>query len=167
MRAWQDTEAKRRWAATPSPSPEEGSRAASQTGAFDMSWQDDDNRSGNLSGNPEDGRTGRFARETDSKVEMRALGNRTLGETDLRWVAVGMHSAGEGARVLPGVTGLHSNLSRLPSRDNTSGRSFGARGTDAARQLDRVRVGGQRLLGWIESSGSVGTRIFDRGAEVL
>jgi len=78
-----------------------------------------------------------------------------------------MHSAGEGARVLPGVTGLHGNLSRLPSCNNTSGRRFGTRGTDAARQLDGVRVGGQRLLGWIESSGSVRTRIFDRGAEVL
>jgi hypothetical protein len=78
-----------------------------------------------------------------------------------------MRSAGEGARVLPGVTGLHSNLSRLPSCNNTGGRGFGTRGTDAARQLDGVRVGRQRLLRWIESSGSVGTRIFDRGTEVL
>jgi len=77
-----------------------------------------------------------------------------------------MHSAGEGARVLPGVTGLHGNLSRLPSCNNTSGRRFGTRGADAARQLDRIRVGGQRLLGRIEGSGSVGTRIL-RGAEVL
>ena len=82
-------------------------------------------------------------------------------------MTAGVDSAGEGARVLPGVTRLHSNLGCLPSCNNTSGRRFGTRGTDAARQLDRVRVGGQRLLGWIESSGSVGTRIFDRGAEVL
>ena len=78
-----------------------------------------------------------------------------------------MDSAGERTRVLPGVTGLHSNLSRLPSCDNTSGRSLSTRGADAARQLDGIRVSGQRLLGWIERSGSVGTRIFDRGAEVL
>ena len=62
MRAWLDTEAKRRWAATPSPSPEGGSRAASRTGASDMSWQDDGNRSGNLNGNPMDGQTDQFAR---------------------------------------------------------------------------------------------------------
>ena len=78
-----------------------------------------------------------------------------------------MHGAGEGARVLPGVAGLRSNQGRLPSCDNTSGRRFGTRGTDAARQLDGIRVSGQRLLGWIESSGSVGTRIFDGGTEVL
>lgn len=77
-----------------------------------------------------------------------------------------MHSTGEGARVLPGVTRLHGNLSRLPPCNNTGGRRFGTRGADAARQLDRIRVGGQGLLGRIESSGSVGTRIF-RGAEVL
>ena len=53
-----------------------------------------------------------------------------------------MHTTGEGARVLPGVTGLHSNLSRLPSCDNTSGRVLGAGRADAARQLDRFRVGG-------------------------
>jgi len=82
-------------------------------------------------------------------------------------MTIGVHSAGEGARVLPGVTGLHGNLSRLPSCDNTSGRRFGARRTDAARQLDGVCVGGQGLLGWIESSGSVRTSVFDRGAEVL
>ena len=63
MQAWQDTEAKRHWAATPSSSPEGGSRAASQTGASDMSWQDDGNHSGSLSGSPMDGRTDRFARE--------------------------------------------------------------------------------------------------------
>lgn len=56
-------------------------------------------------------------------------------------MTVGVHSAVEGARVLPGVTGLHCNLSRLPSCNNTGGRMFGARGTDAARQLDGVRVG--------------------------
>lgn len=78
-----------------------------------------------------------------------------------------MHSAGEGARVLPGVTGLHGNLSRLPPCNNTSRRMLGAGGTDAARQLDGICVGRQRLLGWIESSGSVRTSIFDRGAEVL
>ena len=61
MRAWQDTETKRRWAATPSTPPEGGSRAASQIGAVDMDWQDDGNRSGNLSGNPKGVRTDRFA----------------------------------------------------------------------------------------------------------
>jgi len=83
MRAWWDTEAKRRWAAAPSSSPEGGSRAASRIGASDMGWQDDDNRSGNLSGNQRDGRTDQFARETDrgdgGLAEMGALGNRTLG----------------------------------------------------------------------------------------
>jgi len=61
MQAWQDTEAKRRWAAAPSSSPEGGSRAASQTGASDMGWQDDGNHSGSLSGSPMDGRTDRSA----------------------------------------------------------------------------------------------------------
>ena len=78
-----------------------------------------------------------------------------------------MDGAGEGARVLPGVTGLHGNLSRLPSRDDACGRRFGARGANAARQLDRVCVGRQGLLGWIERSGSVRRGILDRGAEVL
>ena len=82
-------------------------------------------------------------------------------------VTIGVHSAGEGARVLPGVTGLHGNLGRLPSCDDAGRRRFGARGTDAARQLDGVCVGGQGLLGWVESSGSVRTGVFDRGAEVL
>lgn len=81
-------------------------------------------------------------------------------------MSVGVHSAGEGTRVLSGVARLHGDLSRLPSRDNTSGR-FGARGPDAARQLDGVCVGGQGLLGWIESGSSVRTGIFDRGTEAL
>jgi len=73
MRAWQDTETKRRWAATPSTPPEGGSRAAGRTGAVDMGWQDDGNRSGNLSGNPKGVRTDRFAEremggETESAV---------------------------------------------------------------------------------------------------
>ena len=80
---------------------------------------------------------------------------------------IGVDSAWEGTRVLPGVAGLHRNLSRLPSCHNARGRLFGARGPDAARQLDRVCVGGQGLRGWIESSGSVRTGVFDRGAEVL
>ena len=88
-------------------------------------------------------------------------------DTNLGMMTVGVHSAGEGARVLPGVTGLHGNLGRLPSCDDAGGGRFGARGADAARQLDRVCVGRQGLLGWIESSGSVRGGIFDRGAEVL
>jgi len=91
------------------------------------------------------------------------LGTGNWDETDLGRVSIGMHSAGEGARVLPGVTGLHGNLSRLPSRNNTGGRRFGARRTDAARQLDGVCVGGQG----IEGSGSVRAGVFDRGAEAL
>jgi hypothetical protein len=82
-------------------------------------------------------------------------------------MAVGVDSAGEGTRVLPGMTGLHGDLSSLPSGNNTGGRLFGARGSDAARQLDGVRVGGQRLLRLVERRSSVWTGIFDRGAEVL
>ena len=82
-------------------------------------------------------------------------------------MTAGVDSAGEGARVLPGVTRLHSNLGCLPSCNNTSGRRFGASGTDAARQLDGVCICRQRLLGRIESSGSVRTSVFDRGAEAL
>jgi hypothetical protein len=81
-------------------------------------------------------------------------------------MSVAVDSAGERTRVLSGVAGLHGDLSRLPSRDNTS-RRFGARGSDAARQLDGVCVGGQGLLGWIESSSSVRTGIFDRETEAL
>ena len=81
-------------------------------------------------------------------------------------MSVCVDSAGEGTRVLPGVTGLRGDLSRLPSRDNTS-RRFGARGSDAARQLDGVRVSGQGLLRWIERRSSVLAGIFDRGTEVL
>ena len=73
MRAWQDTEAKRRWAAAPSPSPEGGSRAASRTGASDMSWQDDGNHSGNLSGNRKGGRTDQFAKETGGGLRLGCL----------------------------------------------------------------------------------------------
>jgi len=69
MRAWQDTERKRRWAATPSTSPEGGSRAASRTGGVDMGWQDDGNRSGNLSGNPKGVRTDRFAKEMGGETK--------------------------------------------------------------------------------------------------
>jgi len=84
MRAWQDTEMKRRWAATPSRPPGGGSRAASLTGAVDMGWQDDGNRSGNLSGNPKGVRTDRFAKsemggETKSGLRWGAVGNRRLG----------------------------------------------------------------------------------------
>lgn len=78
-----------------------------------------------------------------------------------------MNSAGERTRVLPGVTGLHGDLSRLSSCDDASGRRFSARRPDAARQLDGVRFGGQRLLGRIGSGWGVRTGIFDRGTEVL
>lgn len=82
-------------------------------------------------------------------------------------MSVCVDSAGEGTRVLPGVTGLRGDLSRLPSGNNTSVRLFGARGSDAARQLDGVRVSGQGLLRWIERRSSVLASIFDRGTEVL
>ena len=55
MRAWQDTEGKRRWAATPSLSLGGRSRAASRIGGFDTVQGGDDNRSANLSGNPKGG----------------------------------------------------------------------------------------------------------------
>lgn len=62
MRAWQDIEAKRHWAATPSPSLEGDSRAASRIGAFDTGREGDGNRSVNLSGNPKDGRRDQLAK---------------------------------------------------------------------------------------------------------
>ena len=71
MRAWLDTEKRRRWAAIPSSSREEGSKAASRTGAVDMNWQDDGSRFGNWSENLRDGRRDQFAREG--------------GEGKLRW----------------------------------------------------------------------------------
>lgn len=86
--------------------------------------------------------------------------------SSLRRMTIGMNSAGEGTRVLPGVAGLHGDLGRFPSGHDT-GRRFSARGSDAARQLDGVCIGGQGLLGGIESSGSVRSGIFDRGTEVL
>jgi len=83
MRAWRDTEAKRRWAATPSTSPEGGSGAASRTEGADTCWEDGGNRFGNLSGNPMDGRMDQFARggkrRDGEQVKMRALGNWELG----------------------------------------------------------------------------------------
>jgi hypothetical protein len=87
-----------------------------------------------------------------------------VGETNLGRMTVGVNSAGEGTRVLPG---LHGDLSRLSSGDDTGRRRFGASRPDAARQLDGVCFGGQRRLGRIESSWSVRTGIFDRGTEVL
>jgi len=81
MRAWQDTERKRRWAATPSRSPVGDLRAASRIVAVDMGWQDDGNRSGNLSGNPKGVRTDHFAREWAVRRRVRwggAIGNRQL-----------------------------------------------------------------------------------------
>ena len=77
MRALRDIEKKRRWAAAPSPSPGGGSGAANLIGAVDMSWQDDGNRFGNLSGNPKDGRRDQFARGGD--IEMAVAGKRRLG----------------------------------------------------------------------------------------
>lgn len=44
---------------------------------------------------------------------------------------------------------------------------FSTRRPDAARQLDGVRVGGQRLLGRIERSWRVLAGILDRGTKVL
>lgn len=84
MRAWLDTGAKRRWAATPSPSLVGDSVAASRIAAFDMDQGDDGNRSVNLSGNPKDGRTDQVAGERDGrrdggKVGMRAPGSQIMG----------------------------------------------------------------------------------------
>ena len=61
MRAWQDTEARRRWAATPSSPPVGDSKAAIRIGAFDTDREGDGNHSVNLSGNPTDGRKDLFA----------------------------------------------------------------------------------------------------------
>lgn len=63
MQAWQDNEAKRHWAATPSSSLEEDSRAASQIGAFDTAREGDGNHSANLS----DGRRDQFSREREER----------------------------------------------------------------------------------------------------
>jgi hypothetical protein len=63
MRAWQDTEAKRRWAVTPSLSLGGDSKAASQIGEFDMGREGDGNHSVKLSGNRKDGRKDHFAKE--------------------------------------------------------------------------------------------------------
>lgn len=84
MRAWQDTEAKRRWAATPSSSLGEDSKAASRIGVFDTGRKGDGNHSVNLSGNPKDGRTDQFAGGRDETERRRvgklgALGNQILG----------------------------------------------------------------------------------------
>ena len=71
MRAWQDIEKKRRWAATPSSLPGEGSRAAGLIGTADMSWRDDGSRFESLSENPMDGRMDQFARgERWEDIEM-------------------------------------------------------------------------------------------------
>ena len=83
-------------------------------------------------------------------------------------MTIGVHGAGEGPRVFPRVTGLYgTDLGRLPSCYDAGGRRFGAGWADAARQLDRVCVGGQGVRGWIESSGSVRASIFDGRAEAL
>jgi hypothetical protein len=79
MRAWQDTGARRRWAAAPSSPPVGDSKAATRIGAFDMDREDDGNRSVNLSGNPKGGRKDRCAEEEKEHVKLRAPGNETLG----------------------------------------------------------------------------------------
>ena len=74
MRAWQDTEAKRRWAVTPLSSLGGDSRAASQIGEFGTGRGDDGNHSGNLSGNPKDGRKDQSAGGGEEWTERRGTG---------------------------------------------------------------------------------------------